>query len=51
MKLHEALRKTIRHYGISVIEDKRLLSFLAGYRAFDDFPAMKEVMRFIAAGD
>ena len=51
MKLHDALRKTIRHYGTSVIEDKRLMSFLADYRAFDDFPAMKDVMRCIATGD
>ena len=51
MKLHDALRKTIRHYGISVIEDKRLMSFLADYRAFDDFPAMKDVMRCIVTGD
>ena len=51
MKLHEALRKTIRPYGISVIEDKRLMSFLGDYHAFDDFPAMKDVMRCIATGD
>ena len=51
MKLHEALRKVIRHFGINVIEEKRLMSFLADYKAFDDYPAVKEVMRAIATGD
>ena len=51
MKLHEALRKVIRHFGVNVIEAKRLMSFLADYRAFDDYPAVKEVMRAIATGD
>ena len=51
MKLQDALRKTIRHYGVSVIENKRLMSFLADYKAFDDFPAMKVVMRCIATGE
>ena len=51
MKLYEALRKTIRHFGINVIEEKRLMSFLADYRAFDDYPAVKEVMRAIATGE
>ena len=51
MKLHEALRKTIRHFGINVIGEKRLMSFLADYKVFDDYPAVKEVMRAIATGD
>ena len=51
MKLHEALRKVIRHFGINVIEEKRLMSFLADYKAFDDYPAVKEVIRAIATGD
>ena len=51
MKLHEALRKVIRHFGVNVIEEKRLMSFLADYRAFDDYPAVKEVIRAIATGD
>lgn len=51
MKLHEALRKVIRHFGVNVIENRRLMSFLADYRAFDDYPAVKEVMRCLAAGD
>ncbi len=51
MKLHDALRKVIRHFGVNVIEEKRLMSFLADYKAFDDYPAVKEVMRAIATGD
>ncbi len=50
MKLHEALRKVIRHFGVSVIEDKSLMSFLNDCRAFDECPAVKEVMHVIAAG-
>ncbi|MDY6274381.1 MAG: hypothetical protein SPL41_05110 [Succinivibrionaceae bacterium] len=51
MKLHQALRKVIRHFGVNVIEEKRLMSFLADYKAFDDYPAVKDVMRAIATGD
>ena len=51
MKLHDALRKVIRHFGVNVIEEKRLMSFLADYKAFDDYPAVKEVMKCIATGD
>jgi hypothetical protein len=51
MKLQEALRKVIRQFGGSVIQEKRLMSFLADYKAFDDYPAVKEVMRAIATGD
>jgi len=36
---------------VNVIEEKRLMSFLADYKAFDDYPAVKEVMRAIATGD
>ena len=50
MKLQEALRKVIRQFGGSVIQEKRLMSFLADYKAFDDYPAVKEVMRAIATG-
>lgn len=50
MKLHDALRKVIRQSGVSIIQEKRLLFFLADYKAFDDYPAVKEVMRAIATG-
>ena len=51
MKLQEALRKVIRQFGVSVIQEKRLMSFLADYRAFDDYPAVREVMKAIATGE
>ena len=51
MKLQEALRRVIRQFGVSVIQEKRLMSFLADYKAFDDYPAVKDVMKAIAAGD
>ena len=50
MKLHEALRKTIREYGISVIREKRLMGFLGDCRAFDEYPAVRDVMKAIVSG-
>ena len=50
MKLQDALRKVIRRYGMSIIEDKRVMAFLADYKAFDEFPAVKPVMKAIAEG-
>ena len=51
MKLQEALRKVIRQFGVSVIQEKRLMPFLSDYKAFEDYPAVKDVMRAIATGD
>ena len=51
MKLQEALRKVIRQFGVSVIQEKRLMSFLADYKAFEDYPAVREVMKAIATGE
>ena len=51
MKLQDALRKVIRQLGVGIIQEKRLISFLADYKAFDDYPAVKEVMRAIATGE
>ena len=45
MKLHESLRKIVRQFGINVLQEKRLMSLLADYRSFDDYPAMKDVMK------
>ena len=45
MKLHESLRKIVRQFGINVLQEKRLMSLLADYRSFDDYPAMKDVGR------
>ena len=41
MKLQEALWKVIRQFGVSVIQEKKLISFLADYKAFEDYPAMR----------
>jgi len=41
----------MRQSGVSVIEEKRLMSFLADNRAFDNCPAVREVMKAIATGD
>ena len=51
MKLQDALWKTIRQFGVSVIQEKRLMPFLADYRAFDDCPAVRDVMNAIATGE
>jgi len=48
MKLHESLRKIIRQFGINVLQEKRLMSLLADYKSFDDYPAMKDVMKAVA---
>lgn len=51
MKLQDALRKVIRQFGISIIQDKRLMSFLADYKSFDEFPVLRQVMKVIAEGE
>lgn len=50
MKLHDALRKIFKLFGIAVLKEKRLVFLLADYKAFDDFPAMKQVMEAIVTG-
>ena len=47
MKFHEALRKAVRQFGINVLQEHRLMSVLADYKAFDDYPAVKEVMKAV----
>ena len=47
MKLQDATKKIIEEEGISILEEKRLVFLLADYLAFDDFPAVKPVMRSI----
>ena len=51
MKLHEALRKIIGQYGSAVMQNgTHLLSLLAGAHAFDDYPAMKQIMGAVFNG-
>ena len=40
MKLEEALRKIIRQFGVSVLQEKRLMFILSDFRAFNDHPAV-----------
>ena len=47
MKLHDALRRSVRQFGISVLKEKRLVFVLSDYRAFDEYPAVREVMSAI----
>jgi len=39
------MQKIIRQAGTPVLGESRLMSLLADYKAFDDFPAMREVMK------
>ena len=48
MKLQDALKKIIREFGMSVLREKRLLFILSDYKAFDDYPAVKQIMQSIA---
>lgn len=49
MKLHDAMRKTVREYGVRVIAEKRLIFILADLKAFDEYPAVKPVLEAIVA--
>ena len=49
MKFHEALRRAVRQFGINVLQEHRLMSVLADYKAFDDYPAVKEVMNTVSS--
>ena len=49
MKFHEALRRAVRQFGINVLQEHRLMSVLADYKAFEDYPAVKEVMKAVSA--
>ena len=51
MKLHDAMQKIIRQFGTPVLAESRLMSLLADYKAFDDFPAMKDVMKEILSAN
>ena len=50
MKLHDALRKTVREYGVRVIAEKRLIFILADLRAFEEYPAVKPVLESAVSG-
>ena len=50
MKLEKALRKTIRMSGAEVLAQKRLLFILSDLRAFDEHPAVKQVLEAMVSG-
>lgn len=50
MKLHDAMRKTVREYGVRVISEKRLIFILADLKAFEEYPAVKQVLEAIVSG-
>ena len=50
MKLHEAMKKALLEFGVSVLGEKRFFYLLSDYHAFEDFPAMKDVVRALADG-
>lgn len=49
MKLHDALRKIIRQFGVNVLSEKRLLFILSDFRAFEAYPALKPVFEAIVS--
>ena len=49
MKLEEALRKAIMRSGAEVLGEKRLLFILSDFRAFDEYPAARQVLEAIVS--
>ena len=50
MKLHEAMKKALLEFGVSVLRERRFFYLLSDYHAFEDCPAMKDVVRSLAEG-
>ena len=44
MKLHEAMKKALLEFGVSVLRERRFFYLLSDYHAFEDCPAMKDVI-------
>ena len=44
MKLHDAMRNTIRKYGAAALGDKNLPVVLAGFSAFEEYPEERQVL-------
>ena len=49
MKLHQALRKIIREYGVPVLCEKRLLFILSDFSAFEEHPDLSQLFETIVA--
>lgn len=48
MKLQDALKKILWQFGVLVLQEKRLMSILADFQAFDEYPALKQVMKVLS---
>ena len=40
---------TPREFGAAILEEKRFLSVLADYRAFDEFPAVRQILQAVVS--
>ena len=49
VKLHDVMKQLLRQFGSAVLQDERLLSLLDDCHAFEDFPAMRQVMKEFAS--
>ena len=43
------MRKVIREFGAAILEEKRFLSVLSDYRAFDEFPAVRQILQAVVS--
>lgn len=49
VRLQDALRKAVRMSGAELLGEKRLLFILSDFRAFDEYPAVKQVITAIVS--
>lgn len=49
MELHKAIKQLIESYGVDILNDNRLLNILGDYKAFEEVPASKYILRDIVA--
>ena len=47
MKLQDALKRIFREFGMNVLKEKRFVFLLSDYKAFDDYPAVKQIIKAI----
>jgi len=50
MKPQDALKKIFWQFGVVVLQEKRLMAILADFKAFDEYPALKQVFKGISDG-
>lgn len=48
MKLQDALKKNFWQFGVVVLQEKRLMALLSDFNAFDEYPAMRQVMEAVS---